>query len=102
MTRRHLLRSLALSLPAATLAACAMTGPRPATLRVRCNVPEATLWIDDSFAGRAADWSRGQPLGPGFRRIEIRQAGYFTYYVELSPEEGQAVSVDAQLRPDLD
>jgi hypothetical protein len=84
------------------LAGCALTGPRPATLRVRCNLPDATLWIDDSYAGRAAEWAGGQPLGPGFRRIEIRQPGYFSYYRELAPEEGQTVSVDAELRPDLD
>ena len=84
------------------LTGCAMTGPRPAILRVRCNVPEATLWIDDAFAGRVAEWASGQPLGPGFRRVEIRQAGFFTFYAEISPEEGQAVSLDAQLRPDLD
>jgi hypothetical protein len=99
--RRSILRGLALA-PAAALAGCPMTGPRPAVLRVRCNVPDATLWIDDAYAGRVAEWAGGQPVGAGFRRVEIRQAGFFTYYAEISPEEGQAISVDAQLRPDLD
>jgi hypothetical protein len=84
------------------LAGCAMTGPRPAILRVRCNVPEATVWIDDAFAGTVAEWSKGQPLGPGFRRLEIRQAGFFTHYAEITPEEGQSLAIDARLRPDLD
>jgi hypothetical protein len=100
MKRRSFLPALALV--SGLLAGCAMTGPRPATLRVRCNLPEATLWIDDSFAGRTGEWANGQPLGPGFRRIEIRQAGYFTYYRELAQEEGQTVAIDAELRPDLD
>ena len=88
--------------PASFLIGCALTGPRPATLRVRCNVPEATLWIDDAFAGRVGEWTRGQPLGPGFRRLEIRQAGYFPFYAEIVPEEGQALSLEAELRPALD
>ena len=100
MTAPTILRALLVA--AVLLTGCAMTGPRPAILRVRCNVPEATLWIDDAFAGRVTEWGQGQPLGPGFRRVEIRQAGFFTFYAEISPEEGQSVSVDAQLRPDLD
>jgi hypothetical protein len=104
-SRRRVLRSVLRGLALTGLmavAGCAMTGPRPAVLRVRCNVPEATLWIDDAFAGRVGEWSGGQALGPGFRRVEIRQAGFFTFSAEISPEEGQAVSLDAELRPHLD
>jgi hypothetical protein len=98
--RRRILQGLALA--AGLVGGCAMTGPRPAILRVRCNVPDASLLIDDAFAGRVAEWSAGQPVGPGFRRVEIRHAGFFTFYAEISPEEGQAVSLQAELRPDLD
>ncbi len=101
MTRR-LAVGVALTLGLGLAAGCAMTGPRPAILRIRCNVPDANLWIDDAYAGRVAEWSSGQPLGPGFRRVEIRQAGFFTHYAEISAEEGQAVSVEAELRPELD
>jgi hypothetical protein len=99
--RRSILRSILVGL-ALGCAACAMTGPRPAVLRVRCNVPDATLWIADAFAGRVAEWASGQPIGPGFRRVEIRQAGFFTHYAEISPEEGQAIALEAELRPELD
>jgi hypothetical protein len=95
-------RALTALVAMAVLASCAMTGPRPAILRVRCNVPDATVWIDDAFAGTVAEFANGQPLGPGFRRLEIRQAGFFTHYAEISPEEGQSLSIEAKLRPDLD
>jgi hypothetical protein len=101
-TRRLVLRGLTLVASTSLPGGCALTGPRPAMLRVRCNVPEATLWIDDTFVGRVGEWAAGQSLRPGFRRLEIRQAGYFPFYAEIAPQEGQALSLQAELRPELD
>jgi hypothetical protein len=85
-------------------AACA-TAPRTpnaAMLKLITNVPEATLWIDDRLAGRAAEWAAGRVLVAGFRRIEVRQPGFFTFYQEINPRPGDTITVHAELRPELD
>lgn len=66
------------------------------------NAPEATLWIDDRLAGRAVDWATGRVLVAGFRRIEVRQPGFFTFYQEINPRPGETIALHAELRPELD
>jgi hypothetical protein len=71
-------------------------------LKLTTNVPEATLWIDDQLAGRVSEWAAGRVLMAGFRRIEVRQSGFFTFYKEINPRPGETVAVHAELRPELD
>lgn len=90
---------------AAALVATACATARPpalATLRLRCNVAEATLWIDDTLVGRASEWAKGRAMPAGFRRVEVRAPGYFTFYAEVSPKTGEAVALDAELQAELD
>jgi len=90
---------LALSLSAA-LASCAAGG---STLRVQCNVPEASVLVDDVLVGRASEWAKTeQRIRAGFRRVEIRHPGYYPVYAELDLREGGDAVVKAEMRPVLE
>jgi hypothetical protein len=85
------------------LTACATVQPRPrATLALDCNVPDASLWVDDSYMGTVARWSKGAPMPTGFHRIEIRHPAHFSYFAEVNPREGEVVRLTAVLQKTLD
>jgi hypothetical protein len=93
---------LPVCLPAAFLAACASVQPRSqprATLVVTSDVPEASVWIDDHYAGLVGAWRTGQPIPAGFRRVEVRHPSHFSFFAELNPKAGETVRVIAVLRP---
>ena len=73
-----------------------------ATLRVVCNVPDATLWMDDQLLGRAAEWGQGRAVSAGFHRIELRHPGHYTFFAEMTLQKSEAGTVKAELRPVLD
>lgn len=99
LTRRRLLAAVA----PAVVVGCATAGQRDAAfLRLECNVPEASLWIDDRPAGRAAAWREARPMPAGFRRLELRHPGYFTFYKEVTTQPGDTVFITAQLHPELE
>jgi hypothetical protein len=82
---------------------CATMHRPAASFAVRCNVPDAALLIDDVLVGRVSEWAPpGHAVRPGFHRIEIRQAGYFSHYAEIEPPAGGQALVQAQLHPLLD
>jgi hypothetical protein len=93
----------ALALPG-LLIGCATGGAMrdAAFLRLDCNVPDATLWIDDRPAGRAAAWKDSRPMPAGFRRLELRHPGYYTFYKEVTTQPGDLVVITARLHPELD
>jgi hypothetical protein len=41
-------------------------------------------------------------MPPGFRRLELRHPGSFTYYKEVNTQPGDTVVVTAQLHPELE
>jgi hypothetical protein len=84
--------------------ACATGHPDGSgALAIECNVPEALLVIDDVTVGRVSEWKPpGQAIRPGFRRVEIRQPGYFSHYAEIDLKDGGAAAVRAHLHPQLD
>ena len=86
------------------LAACAVTQPpRPqATLVVTCNVPDASLWIDDSFSGTVSTWAKGAPMPVGFHRIEIRHPAHFSFFAEVNPRQGEVIRLAPVLQRTLD
>jgi hypothetical protein len=114
MTRVHrfrrLFRSLrgliavAFLLGATALAGCAHTlSSGAAGVRVECNVPDASVWIDDLLAGNAKEWkSEGHQIRAGFHRIEIRHPGYFSFFQEVELPAGSRTVVNAKLRELLD
>jgi hypothetical protein len=83
-------------------AACAPTSAvvrTDAQLAVACDVPDARVYVDDVFRGRAVEL-RGRALAvpSGARRVEVRADGWFTAYRDVTvPPKGRA-SVDVPLR----
>lgn len=82
--------------------ACAPTRPAVRTdaqLAVACNVPDARVYVDDVFRGRAAELAHGALAVPsGARRVEVRADGWFTAYKDVVvPHDGRA-RVDVALR----
>jgi hypothetical protein len=95
---------VALLLGATVLPGCAHTLSSGAVgVRVECNVPDATVWIDDLLAGSAKEWkSEGHQIRAGFHRIEIRHPGYFSFFQEVELPPGSRTVVNAKLRELLD
>lgn len=84
-------------------AGCTVISPPPAgTLRVTCDPPNATLWIDDVYVGKAADFARGKLVRAGFHRLELRYPDRYNHFAEVDvPENGEAL-VTAVLHPHLE
>jgi len=68
-------------------------------LQVTCNVPEARVYVDDVFRGRAAEVEHGVMLVPsGARRVEVRADGWFTAYRDVTVPHAGRARVDVALR----
>ena len=64
-----------------------------------CNVPDATVWVDDVLVGKVADWKcDGQHIRAGFHRIEVRHPNYYSFFQEVELPGGSNVVVNAKLR----
>ena len=98
--RRSRVQSLLRLLPLVALLGCAQTLSSGAiAMRVDCNVPDATLWIDDSLVGTTANWKNGEKqIRAGFHRIEVRHPGYYSFFQEVELPGGSHVVVTAKLR----
>lgn len=83
-------------------AACAPTKPMvraDGQLAIACNVPEARVYVDDVFRGRAAELAAGALLVPsGPRRVEVRADGWFTAYRDVVVPHAGRARVDVALR----
>ena len=65
---------------ALALAGCAARAPETVSLRVKGNVPDASVTVDDQYIGALAFVaSRGVALPPGTHRITVEKAGYFPW-----------------------
>jgi hypothetical protein len=85
------------------LVACATVGRPAGTFQVECNVPDASVIIDDVMVGRASEWAPpGRQIRPGFHRIEVRHPGYFSHYAEIDLRDGAGTVLKVDLRPLLD
>jgi PEGA domain len=82
------------------LVSCAHTVSGSAiAFRVDCNVPDATVWIDDVLVGKAADFKKdGRQIKPGFHRVEVRHPNYYSFFQEVELPGGSKVVVNARLR----
>ena len=75
------------------------TGPS-ISMRVECNVPDATVWVDDVLVGTAANWKAdGKFIRAGFHRIEIRHPAYYSHFQEVDLPTGGKIVVTAKLEP---
>jgi hypothetical protein len=67
--------------------------------RVECNVPDATIWVDDVLVGKVSDWKGdGKRIKAGFHRIEVRHPNYYSFFQEVELPGGSHVVVNAKLR----
>ena len=68
-------------------------------LKVACNVPDARVYVDEVFRGRAAELrGRAVAVPAGARRVEVRADGWFTAYRDVTvPPKGRA-TVEVPLR----
>jgi hypothetical protein len=92
-------------LVAAALAGCggSSTKPSDATLVITCRDRDAQLFVDDGYAGLAAESAiRPLPLGAGFHRVEVRAPGRFTAFRGVRLARGDRRTLDVTLRPELD
>jgi hypothetical protein len=97
--RRPALASLLLALLLMLSFSCAHSlGANAINLRVDCNVPEATVWIDDVLVGTAKSWRSERSIRAGFHRIELRHPGYYSFFQEVELPGGSQVVVNAKLR----
>ena len=64
-----------------------------------CNLPDARVYVDDHFIGRAADLGE-QPMAvrSGSRRVEVRADGWFTAYREVGVVKAGQARVEVPLR----
>jgi PEGA domain len=84
-------------------AACAQTLPEGGSVRVDCNLTDATVWIDDVLVGNASSWkAEGRQIRAGFHRIEIRRPGYYSVFKEVDLPVGGHSVVEAKLRETID
>jgi hypothetical protein len=68
-------------------------------LKVACNVPDARVYVDDVFRGRAIELAAGALLVPsGARRVEVRADGWFTAYRDVVVPHAGRAAVDVALR----
>jgi hypothetical protein len=96
---RACLRGAALALLLAVAASCAHTiGAKSISFRVECNVPDATVWIDDVLVGSAKSWESARTIRAGFHRVELRHPGYYSFFQEVELPGGSQVVVNAKLR----
>ena len=59
-------------------------GANAIAFRVECNVPDATVWVDDVLVGKVTDWkSDGKHIRAGFHRIEVRHPNYYSFFQEV-------------------
>ena len=100
ITERFVLVFLALALFVLSAASCAHTLDANAiAVRVECNIPDATLWVDDVLVGKVSDWKGdGKRIRPGFHRIEVRHPSYYSFFQEVELPGGSNVVVNAKLR----
>ena len=70
MTRPRSLARAACGLLLLALVSCAHTlSANAIAFSVDCNVPDATVWIDDVLVGKAADFKKdGRQIKAGFRQ----------------------------------
>ncbi len=72
-----------------SLAACAPPAPKTVSLRVKGNMPDAHVTVDDQYLGALAFVAkRGVALPPGQHRITIEKTGFFPWDRVVVAREG--------------
>ncbi len=70
-----------------------------ATLLVGCSVGSASVYVDETFAGRAAELGQsGLRVRHGVIRVEVRADGFYPAYRDVTVRSGERARVDVELR----
>lgn len=98
--------SVSLACAAITASACggAQRGEdssRDAIVRINCNVPDASLFVDGRFLAPVSLVRGGIALSPGAHRLELRHDAYLGRFLELTLAPAERRTIDAQLFPIL-
>ncbi|MDC0681912.1 MULTISPECIES: PEGA domain-containing protein [Sorangium] len=83
------------------LSACVARTPATVSLRVKGNVPDASVTIDDQYIGALAYVAaHGVALPPGAHRITVEKAGYFAWDRLVEARSGAPpIHLQVQLTP---
>ena len=93
------------------VAACASGGGTSAAARaraqsalvlVRCEVADATIWVDDHPVAQIRDARGGLRLRAGAHHVEVRHDRFHTRYYELSLASGETKTLEVSLVEVLD
>jgi hypothetical protein len=96
VTVRARLAALFVALP--LVAACGAAQVQTTSLRVKGNVPDASVTIDDQYVGALAYVARrGVALPPGKHRITVEKAGYFPWDKLVEAEGKTPIHLDVEL-----
>jgi hypothetical protein len=100
----RVVRNVLMGLAALTLVGCKLLRfDGAAALMIDCDVPDAAVYVDEVFLGRAEEWNvRGRFIKAGLHRFELRHPDYFTHYEEQLLERGDAVVLKIHLHRQLD
>ncbi|MFO0759573.1 MAG: PEGA domain-containing protein [Byssovorax sp.] len=71
------------------LAACVPAAPATTSLRLKGEVPDASVTVDDQYLGALAYVAkRGVAMPPGKHRITVEKTGYFPWDKLVEVKEG--------------
>ncbi|WP_437492883.1 PEGA domain-containing protein [Sorangium sp. So ce1014] len=92
---------VALALVLLGLSSCVARTPATVSLRMKGNMPDASVTIDDQYIGALAYVAaHGVALPPGTHRITVEKAGYFTWDRLVEARNGaQPIHLQVQLTP---
>ncbi len=100
---------VAIALAPPLLAACRSGGGGAAAARVqtglllvRCDVVDATIWVDDRPIAQVRDAGGGLRLRAGAHRVEVRHDRFHTRYYELLVAQGETQTLQVALVEVLD
>jgi hypothetical protein len=76
-------------------------GEDDAILVIRCDVADATLWLDGRYIREVGEIKGGVYVTPGRHRVEIRHDDHFSHYQELDLASRERRVLDVDLAPVL-
>jgi hypothetical protein len=88
------------------LAACggartAGDGGNTALVVVRCELQDATVWVDGQYVQEVGAMRAGVRMKPGVHRLEVRHDDHYSHYEELELAPGERRTLDVDLAPVL-
>jgi hypothetical protein len=77
------------------------TGATTALVVIRCEVEDATVWVDGHYIQEVGAMRGGVRVKAGIHRLEVRHDEFFSHYAELELAPGERRVLDVNLAPVL-